>query len=121
MANALKQEDRLDDLAAKVKKLRVEVVDLEREAGELLDAGLLLDGEAAGVTASARADASRMLLKAALDLYFDEVEAQRSTRCPVHGEALLVCCPDCAARNPAVRAAHASYLASVRISEAAAE
>jgi hypothetical protein len=115
MTSPLKQHERLSALFADVERLRRVLVESERQAGELLD------GEEAATAASNRVAATRMLLDAAKDLYIAESEAVRSSACPIHGDATLVCCPDCAARNPHLRAGHETYRTMVRASEQAAE
>lgn len=89
MVSPLRTEDRLDTLAADVRRLRIEVVEREREAGELLN------GEDAAALANVRADATRLLLSAAKDRYIDASEEARAKRCPVHGLDAISSCGDC--------------------------
>ncbi len=85
----LRLHDRLDELEREIDRLRLEVVAREREAGELLD------GEDASERADRLVAAAHLLLKAKLDLHYDESKAARARSCPVHGDALIVFCADC--------------------------
>ncbi len=87
----LRTQDRLDDLESEIDRLRLEVVAREREAGELLD------GEAISERADRIVAATHLLLRAKLDLHYDESKAARAGLCPVHGDALIVVCADCCA------------------------
>jgi len=76
-------------LYAEIERLRVAVVDSERESGELLG------GEEEAARADVRAAATRLLLDAAKDRYIAAAERHRLAQCPTHGEAIYVACPDC--------------------------
>lgn len=115
MAGPLRYHDRLDALASDIRRLRREIIEREREAGELLD------GEIQAGLASDRVVATRLLLEAAKGLYFDENEARRGLECPIHGEGIVVSCPDCVGRHPQLRPNYEAYLAAVRASDQAAE
>ncbi len=116
MDNHAKQGERLDAIAAEVRRLRVTVIDTARVANELLD------GEAASGEATNLALAARVMLIGALDRYFEESEAVRSTSCPIHGDRMvIVSCPECVARLPELRPLYDSYLAAVRSADEAAQ
>ncbi len=116
MAKAANQGERLDTLAADVRRLRVLVIETAREANELLD------GEEATEEATNRAVAARMMLIGALDRYFEASEIVRSTSCPIHGERMIiVSCPECVARLPELRPHYDAYLAALRGDGQAAE
>lgn len=76
-------------LFAEVERRRIDVIDREREAGEMLG------DEDTATHARWIADAARVLLDAAKDRYIAESEAvRRQAGCVVHGDALFVACPD---------------------------
>jgi len=115
MASPTQQRDKLDELHATIVLLRGELVQREREAGELLD------GEKAAADAGCRVVATRMLLDAAKDKYIAENEAARSLDCPIHGpNARIVACSDCVRLSPELRPYHEAYQRAVALDEAAA-
>jgi hypothetical protein len=89
MASPLRNDDKRAALFAEVARLRIAVVAAEQKAGELLD------GEDAATEASVMVAATRMLLDAAKDRYIEASENEHASKCPVHGDALYVCCPQC--------------------------
>lgn len=82
-------EDRLDTLEREIELLRVDVVGLEREAGQLLG------GEAAANVAHERMLGAQMLLRAKLDLHYDITRDLRARQCRLHGSSIIAACEDC--------------------------
>lgn len=86
MASPLRNEDRLNELSERIRKLRSEIVDLERVAHDM---GTDSDAIAAFIV--------KVQLDRALREYFDLSEQRRDRVCPIHGDpaGVVVGCPDC--------------------------
>jgi hypothetical protein len=106
-----RHQEALAKWATEVHRLRADLMNAEREAGQLLD------GEDAAERANDRVHALRILLFAALTNHFDEVHSV----CPIHGVGTVVACTECVVRHPDLRSGHESYLAAVRATDQAAE
>jgi len=87
----LAQHDQLNALADVIRRLRLEVLNLERGANDLSG------DDATCATAGAAAFMARAQLDHALHRYFDLAEIVRDNACPVHGEPnpYIHACPDC--------------------------
>lgn len=112
MQNYARQRERLAEMHTTIVMLRVELVQREREAGELLD------GEDAATDASNRVAATRMLLDAERDKHIALSQEILARMCPAHGDARQVTCPECAELSPELRAYHDTYVKAVRELEA---
>jgi hypothetical protein len=107
----VKNEKDLDTLETEIDTLETAMIEAQRRAGDLVG------DELAFALADAEAACARLRLDSYYRIYFRTARAARSTQCRVHGEAILVSCPECAERNPYVRKAHDEYIADVRAGE----
>ncbi len=103
MTSPLRAQDRLDELAADVRRYSEALLPDERASKEATEFDPS-DGEDAAEIAFARAEAhaleTRLRRDAALIAYFEESEKERARTCPIHGEVIFISCPDCLQRMP---------------------
>lgn len=110
----MKSHDKdLDTLEGEIVELETTLVEAQRRAGDLVG------DELAYAMADAEACCARLRLDQFYRIYFRVAREARSSKCSVHGDAILVSCPECEERNPLARkGAYAEYLQRVATREA---
>ncbi len=112
MASPTKDRDRLDAIDREIDMLDARLVHEEQEAHGLIAADE--QDEKTYEILEAQAFMTRQRIAMLLRQHRELARKLLKDQCPAHGDAILVSCPDCAERNPAIRANHAAYVVAAR-------